>query len=132
MRRWAASRSRPITEEEAQQSVAVLVLEPGTGLDGKLKTARKGVGDYHGHGAREGVARGRGLPGGASAILELARQIDRIAGFTELERGMTVNPGVDLRRHADQRGGGRGACRSRYPRRAAEGRAGAGTQVPRR
>ena len=38
--------SRALTEEAARQSAAVLVLEPGTGLDGKLKTARKGVGDY--------------------------------------------------------------------------------------
>src|SRR5277367_1098008 len=38
--------SRHITEAEAQRSNAVLVLEPGTGLTGKLKTARKGVGDY--------------------------------------------------------------------------------------
>src|SRR6185369_1749723 len=33
--------SRALTEETARQSDAVLVLEPGTGLDGKLKTARK-------------------------------------------------------------------------------------------
>jgi glutamate carboxypeptidase len=31
---------------------------------------------------------------GASAIVELARQIDKIAGFTRLDRGITVNPGV--------------------------------------
>jgi glutamate carboxypeptidase len=31
---------------------------------------------------------------GASAILELARQIERIAAFTDLDRGITVNPGV--------------------------------------
>jgi len=31
---------------------------------------------------------------GASAVLELARQIDQIAGFTQLDRGITVNPGV--------------------------------------
>jgi len=31
---------------------------------------------------------------GASAILELARQIARIASFTNLEHGITVNPGV--------------------------------------
>ena len=31
---------------------------------------------------------------GASAIVELARQIERIAGFTDLRRGLTVNPGV--------------------------------------
>ncbi|MGC4052501.1 MAG: hypothetical protein QM757_24480 [Paludibaculum sp.] len=35
-----------LDREPAQESAAVLVLEPGTGLEGKLKTARKGVGDY--------------------------------------------------------------------------------------
>jgi glutamate carboxypeptidase len=86
--------SRPLTEEAARQSVAVLVLEPGTGLEGKLKTARKGVGDYkltvHGRAAHSGVD----FLNGASAIVELARQIERIQSFTDLERGLTVNPGV--------------------------------------
>ena len=36
--------SRALTEANARRSKAVLVLEPGTGLEGKLKTARKGVG----------------------------------------------------------------------------------------
>ena len=31
---------------------------------------------------------------GPSAIVELARQIDRIASFTNVDRGITVNPGV--------------------------------------
>jgi glutamate carboxypeptidase len=31
---------------------------------------------------------------GASAVVELARQIERAAAFTDLERGITVNPGV--------------------------------------
>ena len=38
--------SRALTEKNAARSKAVLVLEPGTGLTGKLKTARKGVGDF--------------------------------------------------------------------------------------
>ena len=86
--------SRALTEKNAAASKAVLVLEPGTGLEGKLKTARKGVGDF------EVVVRGRAshagvdFDAGASAILELARQIDRIAGFTQTARGITVNPGV--------------------------------------
>ncbi|HEV3199450.1 MAG TPA: M20/M25/M40 family metallo-hydrolase, partial [Bryobacteraceae bacterium] len=36
--------SRTLTEKNAAASRAVLVLEPGTGLGGTLKTARKGVG----------------------------------------------------------------------------------------
>ena len=86
--------SRPTTEAFARKSKAVLVLEPGTGLEGKLKTARKGIGDYtltvRGVASHSGVDFGKG----ASAVLELARQIEVIAGFTDLKRGITVNPGV--------------------------------------
>ncbi len=86
--------SRPLTEKAARSSVAVLVLEPGTGLEGKIKTARKGVGDYtvtvQGRASHAGVD----FLNGASAIVELARQIERIAQFTRLDRGITVNPGV--------------------------------------
>ena len=86
--------SRSLTEKNAAQSKAVLVLEPGTGLSGKLKTARKGVGDFtvkvKGRASHAGVD----FAAGASAIVELARQIDRIAGFTREQSGITVNPGV--------------------------------------
>jgi len=86
--------SRALTEAEARRSGAVLVLEPGTGLSGKLKTARKGVGDYtitvRGKAAHAGVD----FLNGASAIVELARQIEKVAGFTDLDRGITVNPGI--------------------------------------
>jgi glutamate carboxypeptidase len=86
--------SRALTEENARRSHAVLVLEPGTGLDGKLKTARKGVGAFtvtvRGKASHAGVD----FQAGASAVLELARQINTIAGFTKLDRGITVNAGV--------------------------------------
>lgn len=86
--------SRRITEKEALGCDVVLVLEPGTGLTGKLKTARKGVGRYRvlieGRAAHSGVD----FENGASAILEAARQIERISTLTDLKRGVTVNPGV--------------------------------------
>lgn len=86
--------SRTLTQETARKAKAVLVLEPGTGLEGKLKTARKGVGGYtitvHGRASHAGVD----FPAGASAIVELARKIERIAGFTNLKGGITVNPGL--------------------------------------
>lgn len=86
--------SRQLTEREARRSAAVLVLEPGTGLEGKLKTSRKGVGLYQVQ--VEGVAAHAGVDfeSGASAVVELARQIERIAALTDLSRGITVNPGV--------------------------------------
>jgi len=86
--------SRALTEAMALKSKCVLVLEPGTGLTGKLKTARKGVGGYnvtvHGKAAHAGVD----FSNGANAITELARQIQVIATFTDLSKGLTVNPGV--------------------------------------
>ncbi|MFZ0589787.1 MAG: M20 family metallopeptidase [Bryobacteraceae bacterium] len=86
--------SRELTEREAAKSAAVLVLEPGTGLAGKLKTARKGVGAYtirvKGRASHAGVD----FSSGANAIVELARQIERVADFTDIRRGITVNPGV--------------------------------------
>jgi glutamate carboxypeptidase len=86
--------SRSLTENAAERSDLVLVLEPGAGLEGKLKTARKGVGLYRiavrGRASHAGVD----FDAGASAIVELARQIGRIAGFSNRSRGITVNPGV--------------------------------------
>jgi glutamate carboxypeptidase len=86
--------SRALTEEAARKSAAVLVLEPGTGIEGKLKTARKGVGDYtitvRGRASHAGVD----FSNGANAIVEMSRQIEKIAGFTRLDRGITVSPGV--------------------------------------
>jgi glutamate carboxypeptidase len=84
--------SRPVTERLALEASAVLVLEPAQGL--ACKTARKGVGDYSlqvtGVAAHSGVDFERGH----SAILELARLLGRVAEFTDLRIGRTVNPGV--------------------------------------
>lgn len=86
--------SRCVTESLASKSHAVLVLEPGTGLSGRVKTARKGIGTWtvkvHGIASHAGVDFAKG----ASAVLELARQIEAIAGFHDPERGITLNPGV--------------------------------------
>ena len=86
--------SRKITEALAKESAGVLVLEPGAGLRGAVKTARKGVGEYtlrvNGVAAHAGLDPGKGH----SAILELARQIAVIAKTNNLRRGLSVNPGV--------------------------------------
>lgn len=86
--------SRAITEAEARKSSAVLVLEPGAGLAGKLKTSRKGVGTFNLRVQGQAAHAGVDFTNGASAIVELARQIESIAGFTDLGRGITVNPGI--------------------------------------
>ena len=86
--------SRPFTEEAARQSAVTLIVEPGTGLRGKLKTARKGVGDYTVSVKGKASHAGVDFQAGASAVIELARQISKIAAFTNLKQGITVNPGV--------------------------------------
>ncbi len=86
--------SRPFTEKLAKDCAAVFVLEPAQGPQGAYKTARKGVGDYtlqvQGVAAHSGVD----FEKGHSAVLELARLLTRVAGFTDLKTGLTVNPGV--------------------------------------
>ena len=86
--------SRPFTEGEAAKSAAVLVAEPSYGLDGRVKTARKGGGTFRLKVEGKASHAGLDFAAGASAVLELARQIDRIAGWTDLDQGVTVNPGV--------------------------------------
>lgn len=85
--------SRKITEKLARESAAVLVLEPA-GPRGAVKTARKGVGEYFL--TAQGIASHAGLdPGkGHSAILELAHQITKIWKWNDLQRGLSINPGV--------------------------------------
>jgi glutamate carboxypeptidase len=86
--------SRPLIEAQARKSSGVLVLEPGTGPTGKLKTSRKGVGGFQVTVTGKAAHAGVDFTSGANAIVELARQIDKIAGFTDLAIGLTVNPGV--------------------------------------
>jgi len=85
---------RPVVEETAKGCDAVLVLEPSQGPKGHLKTSRKGVGDItikvRGRASHSGVD----FEKGRSAIIELSHQILEIVKFTDLERGITVNPGV--------------------------------------
>lgn len=89
-----SSSSRRTTEALARSSAAVLVLEPAAGFRGAVKTARKGVGEYTL--TVKGVAAHAGLDPrkGHSAVVELARQITRIAQLNDLQNGITVNPGV--------------------------------------
>jgi glutamate carboxypeptidase len=84
--------SRPITERLALESMCVLVLEAAQGL--ACKTARKGVGDYRLHVTGVASHSGVDFTSGHSAILELARLLQTVAGFTEPKLGRTVNPGV--------------------------------------
>ena len=78
----------------ARGSVRAFVLEPPAGSKGQLKTRRKGVGRFrltvHGRAAHAGSSPEEGI----SAILELARQVERLFALNDPDRGITVNVGT--------------------------------------
>lgn len=80
---------RPLVEREAGKSEFCFVCEPSAG--GKVKTGRKGTANYdlkaHGVPAHAGLEPEKG----ASAILEIARQIQRIHALQNPEKGTTAN-----------------------------------------
>jgi glutamate carboxypeptidase len=84
--------SRAVTERLALESSAVFVLEPAQGL--AYKTARKGVGQYNVQVTGVGAHSGVDFEKGHSAVLELAKLVQTISGFTKSERKLTVNCGV--------------------------------------
>lgn len=89
--------SRTEIEREALRSEAVLVLEPGAGLNGKLKTSRKGAGTAEiqvtGRSGHAGNA--PHLPGaGVNAVHEIALQIARLMKMNDRRRGITVQATV--------------------------------------
>jgi glutamate carboxypeptidase len=86
--------SRAITESLAKKAAAVLVLEPSYGRHGAVKTARKGVGEYSIKVTGKASHAGLDFQKGANAILELAHQIEKVSGFTDLKKGLTVNVGI--------------------------------------
>ncbi len=86
--------SRAVTEKIARECSAVFVLEPAQGPQGAYKTARKGVGDYSVHVRGVAAHSGVDFEKGHSAVLELARLIEKISQFTDLKTGLTVNPGT--------------------------------------
>ncbi len=86
--------SRVITEGLAKECAAVFVIEPSFGIHGALKTGRKGVGDYTLRVTGKASHAGLDFEKGASAILELSRQLLKVEKFTDLKNGVTVNPGL--------------------------------------
>jgi glutamate carboxypeptidase len=85
--------SRHITEKVASRCEAVLVCEPA-GHGGALKTARKGVGHFTIRVSGVSAHAGLDFEKGHNAILELSHQVQAVAAMTNLNHGITVNPGI--------------------------------------
>jgi glutamate carboxypeptidase len=84
---------RELVEREARRAEYVLVLEPPA-PGGRAKTARKGTGlftrEVEGRAAHAGLEPEKGV----NAVLELARQIERVSALARPESGTTVNVGT--------------------------------------
>lgn len=83
--------SRDLIEREGRAAECVLILEPAGG-NGACVTARKGVGRFTLEITGRGAHSGGNFPDGASAVVELARQITRIHAMVDIEGGITLNP----------------------------------------
>ena len=78
----------------ARRAARAFILEPAFGRAGKLKTARKASGGFtitvKGRAAHAGVSPEEG----ASAILEMSHQVQKLFALNDAERGITVNVGT--------------------------------------
>lgn len=86
--------SRPLIGRLARKASRALILEPALGLEGRLKTRRKGVGRFlvevKGQAAHAGLDPDKGV----SAILELSYIIQKLHDLNNPANGISVNVGV--------------------------------------
>ena len=86
--------SKRVISRLAKIAERAFVMEPPLGLDGKLKTERKGVGRFtltvKGRAAHAGLDPEKGI----NAIVELSHQIQKLYAMNDPERGLTINVGM--------------------------------------
>ena len=106
--------SRNTIEREARRSDAVLVLEPAAGADGRLKTARKGIGTAElivtGRAAHAGLDPGAGV----NAVHEAGQQIVRLKQMNDSLADLFASYGDRWRNGIKRRSRSR-ASGSRHP-----------------
>lgn len=89
-----SSISTPAIRRLSKIACRAFILEPPLGLDGRLKTSRKGIAKFEliikGAPAHAGLNPDKG----ASAIVELAHQIQKLFALNDFDRGVTVNVGM--------------------------------------
>lgn len=78
----------------ARAAQRVWVLEPSLGPEGRVKTARKGVGRFTLRARGRAAHAGLDPEQGASAILELSHVIQQLFSLNDPERGISVNVGT--------------------------------------
>jgi glutamate carboxypeptidase len=86
--------STPLIRQLAKKANRAFILEPSLGIEGRLKTRRKGVGRFsfqiQGQAAHAGLDPDKGV----SAILELSYLIQKLHTLNDPANGVSVNVGV--------------------------------------
>ena len=89
-----SSESRAAIKRLAKIADRTFVMEPPLGFEGKLKTARKGLGRFtitvKGKAAHAGLDPGKGV----NAIVELSHQVQQLYAMNDFDKGITVNVGT--------------------------------------
>jgi glutamate carboxypeptidase len=85
--------SKPHLDKVAAAADFAIVLEPSD-LDGSLKLARKGSGDYFVHVTGRSAHQGAEPELGINAVIEAAHQVTRLVELQDLDAGTTVGPNV--------------------------------------
>jgi glutamate carboxypeptidase len=70
------------------------ILEPPLGFEGKLKTARKGIGKFTIKVTGKPAHAGLNPEEGVSAIVELSYHIQQLFSLNDFEKGITINVGM--------------------------------------
>ncbi len=78
----------------ARRAERAFVLEPSLGVNGDLKTERKGIGRFTVTVFGKAAHAGLDPEGGASAILELSHVIQALFALNDPDKGITVNVGT--------------------------------------
>jgi glutamate carboxypeptidase len=86
--------SKRYVEMLSRRCCRAFILEPSLGAEGRLKTARKGVGHFDVTIRGKAAHAGLDPEAGASAILELSHVIQALHKLNDATRGTTVNVGV--------------------------------------
>ncbi len=86
--------STPQIRRLAKTAERAFVMEPSLGPTGKLKTRRKGVGEFSVRILGQAAHAGLEPEKGASAILELSFVVQKLFQLNDPQRGITVNVGT--------------------------------------
>jgi glutamate carboxypeptidase len=86
--------SKSLIIEKAKKAQRTFVLEPSLGTEGKIKTRRKGIGEFEIRIKGKPSHAGLNPEDGVSAILGLSSIVQQLFTFNDPDKGITINVGT--------------------------------------